>query len=302
MDQDVWARILRATRLAARRVMPSVRTPKFPDLLIVRMYCWSVWHDRSLMWAASREHYGRLFRPRKLPSVSQFARRVKTLSVQTILQRVHEDLAEVHRMSAVLYLDGKPLAVSPVSKDPDAGPGHIAGGFGKGYKLHARVSEDLRIICWSVMPLNVAEQSVAMELLARHPTPNSLLMADSNYDSAPFYKATQWTNATLFTQLKGQKRVKNNQHHPVTLRQMGAARREAVRIWKQHPDLCRFVLRQRDAIERTFSALTCYGGGLAPLPSWVRTLQRVRRWVGTKIILYHARLQARRAAKIEVAV
>ena len=118
-------------------------------------------------------------------------------------------------------------------------------------------------------------------------------MADSNYDSAPLYKAAERSGITYFTHLKGQKQVKNNQHHPVTLRQMGAARRQAVETWKQHPDLCRFVLSQRDRIERTFSALTCYGGGLAALPAWVRTLERVRRWVGAKIILYHLRLRAR---------
>lgn len=295
MDHDVWVRIMHATRRAVRRVPPSVRAPKFSDLLIIRMYFWSVWHDRSLMWAAAPDHYGRLFRPRKLPSVSQFTRRVKTPSVQIILQKVHDDLAEVDRAAAVLYLDGKPLIVSNVSKDRHATRGHVSGGFARGYKLHARVTDDLRLICWSVMPLNVAEQSVAMALLAHSPTPGSLLMADSNYDSADFYKAMDQTGATLFTRLKGQERVKHDQHHPVTLRQMGAARRQAVQTWKQHPDLCEFVLHERDAIERTFSALTCYGGGLGPLPAWVRTLPRVRRWVGVKIALYHARLQARRA-------
>jgi hypothetical protein len=185
------------------------------------------------------------------------------------------------------------LTVSPVSKDAQATRGHIPGGFGKGYKLHAQVTEDLRIISWSVTSLHIAEQSVAMAFVDQNPAPGCLLMADSNYDSAPLYKATERSRITYFTHLKGQKQVKNNQHHPVTLRQMGAARRQAVETWKQHPDLCRFVLSQRDRIERTFSALTCYGGGLAALPAWVRTLERVRRWVGAKIILYHLRLRAR---------
>ena len=39
------------------------------------------------------------------------------------------------------YLDGKPLTVSPVSKDPQAARGKITGGFAKGYKLYAFVNE-----------------------------------------------------------------------------------------------------------------------------------------------------------------
>ena len=43
--------------------------------------------------------------------------------------------------------------------------------------------------------------------------------------------------------------------------------------------------------------LGCYGGALAPLPSFVRRLDRVRRWVGTKIILYHVRCLQRKPSQ-----
>jgi len=45
-----------------------------------------------------------------------------------------------------------------------------------------------------------------------------------------------------------------------------------------------------DTIERVFGVLCCTAGGLGALPPWVRTLDRVRRWVGAKIVLYNARL------------
>jgi hypothetical protein len=301
MDRDVWTLVMDAIRRATRGVKPSVLNPRFADALIVAMYLWTVWHDRPLCWAADRSHYGPLFRPRKLPSVSQFTRRVKTNSVRLILQAVHEDLAQTHLASPVAYLDGKTLAVSPVSKDRDAKRGRVCGGFAKGYKLHAYVSEDGRITTWSVMPLNVAEQSVAMALVT-HAAENaphllaSLTMADSNYDSAELHKLLAGADSRLelLTPLKGQKRVKGGVHHPVTLRQMGPSRRKLVAMWKAEPGLCRHVLRDRDDIERTFGILTCTGGGLGPLPAWVRTLQRVRRWVGAKIALHHARLQVRK--------
>ena len=44
-------------------------------------------------------------------------------------------------------------------------------------------------------------------------------------------------------------------------------------------------------IERVFGMLTCTAGGLSNLPAWVRGLERVRRWVGVKIVMYNARLE-----------
>ena len=278
MDRDVWMLVTQAICRATRSAKSSVLHPRFADSLIVAMYLWTVWHDRPLCWASDRSHYGSLFRPRKLPSVSQFTRRVKTDSVRIALQAVHDDLARTHLSSPVAYLDGKALVVSPVSKDRDAKRGRVSGGFARGYKLHAYASEDGRIALWSVMPLNVAEQSVAAAL-------HKLLAAAA--------AGTADGRLELLTPLKGQKRVKGGVHHPVTLRQMGPARRQLAATWKADPGLCRHVLRDRDDIERTFGILTCTGGGLGPLPAWVRTLARVRRWVGAKIALYHARLQVR---------
>ena len=71
------------------------------------------------------------------------------------------------------------------------------------------------------------------------------------------------------------------------------ARREAVEIWQRRPTFARKVYALRGEIERIFSRLTCFGGGLSPLPAWVRRLDRVTLWVTAKIALYHARLICR---------
>jgi len=151
---------------------------------------------------------------------------------------------------------------------------------------------DKRIIIWSVTPLNVAEQSVIMEM-ARHlvatPGQLALLLADGNYDSAPLHKSLALRNHCLLTPLKAQHRVKNGQHHPVTLRQMGPERREAVDVWTNHPDLAKFVLKERNRIEGRFSVMSVALNAAAP-PCWVRRLHRVRRWAGGKVILHNARL------------
>jgi hypothetical protein len=297
MDRELWTNVMAAIHRACRETKYSGRTPLYPHWLIVAVYLWSVFHDRCLSWACERDHYGALFRPRKLPSISQFTRRIKTAHCQKILERVHELLLS-DEASSTGYLDGKPLLVSAVSKDRQAASGHVRGGFAKGYKLHAYVNDRRRICVWTVMPLNVAEQSVAMEMCDHLPAPasvdESLVMADGNYDSHLLHRKLEACPAqsALLTPLKGQKRVKAEGHHRVTLAQMGPQRRALVSLWEQKPDLARYLLKSRNNIEGVFSVLCVAMGMSATLPAWVRGLERVRRWVGAKIILYHARLLA----------
>jgi hypothetical protein len=289
MDREIWRTVLSAIKRAARQVDPTARDPVFKDWLIVAMYFWTCWHDRPQCWACDREHYGRLFRPRKLPSISQFNRRVLTLSVETIMQRVHNDLSKIGLAMPVSFIDGKPLLVSPVSKDPDARWGHVTGGFGKGYKLHGIVTEDQRIVVWSLTALNVHETHVAEAMcdFLRPQLDDGLILGDGNYDAADLHKRVERTGLRLLTPLRGMA------EHPVTLRQMGSARREHIETTAQSPALVKYLLNWRTQIERVFSMLSCHGGGLGPLPSWVRRIGRIRRWVGCKIMLYHARLQYR---------
>ncbi|HYE18404.1 MAG TPA: transposase [Tepidisphaeraceae bacterium] len=297
-DRELWARVTAAVSRAVRAVGRRGRECKFADALVVRMYLWAAWHDRPLCWACDRAHYNTLFRPRQLPSVSQFTRRVKTDVARAVLQRVHDDLAARGIATGLSALDGKPLTVSPVSRDRDARRGHVSGGFAKGYKLHAWVTDDGRLPLWAVTPLNADEKTVARLLCESLPEmpPDALALADANFDAAPLHKRVARAGARLLCPLRGQGRTGDGGHHAVTLRQMGAARRELVALWAAKPDLCDHVLHHRNAVERGFSTLTCHGGGLAALPAWVRTIGRVTRWVGAKIILYHARLRAQRAA------
>jgi hypothetical protein len=141
MDRDVWVLLLAAIDRAVRAAGRPPRRPTYSDRLVVRMYFWAVGHDRPPSWAAGREHYGPLCRPRKLPGVSQFNRRLADPRTQRILQRVHDALAAAAAAAAagppspVHTLDGKALTVSPVSKDRDAAArGKVCGGYARGYK------------------------------------------------------------------------------------------------------------------------------------------------------------------------
>lgn len=297
MDRELWAEVVGAVKRAARQVgwHGGRRRPMYANWLIVAMYLWCVWHDRPLCWACDRCHYGRLFRPRRLPSVSRFTRRVKSDDCRRILQLVHDEFAQRGLVTSEGYVDGKALLVGPVSKDRQATRGKIPGGFGKGYKLHAYVNEHRRIVVWSVTGLSEDEKTVALHLLPHLPpmSADALVLKDSNYDSAPLHKAAAelMPGAALVGPLKGQNRVGPGGHHPVTLRQMGPDRRELLAAWRHRPGLVELVLRARDTIERVFGVLCCTAGGLGTaLPPWVRTLDRVRRWVGAKVVLYNARL------------
>jgi hypothetical protein len=291
LERGTWKQIRHAVHVAARQVHP-MGDYTYSNELIVLMEFWRVEHGKPMLWAAHPRHYGRLFRPRRLPSYSQFNRRIASDECQAILQLVHNRLAAAHQPLVQGCIDGKPLPVSPVSKDPDARNGHITGGFAKGYKLHVYINQCRRIVVWSVTPLNVGEALVAMEFLPYLPpqAPDALNLADGNYDGADLYKGFDRAGSALLTPLRNQQQRTDGRHHPVTLRQMGAARRAVVDLWDHHPDLAHFLLKSRNNVEGVFSVLSVALD--LHLPGHVRRLGRVRRWVGVQIILYHARLLA----------
>lgn len=294
-EREQWQSVLSAVKRAARRLPKPKRRAKFPDWLVVAMFLWSVWHDRCLSWACDRSHYGALFRPRKLPSVSQFTRRIRGARCRQLLRWAHEDLAEARLASPVSYFDGKALLVSPVSKDRDARRGRVSGGWGKGYKLHAWATEDGRIPLFSVTGLHAGECPVAEALCALLPPlgPCSVVLADTNYDDRDLHKALNARGGVLISPLKGEEQYPADQpRHPVTLRQMGQGRRDLLSAWARAPGLVRFVLKGRARVENTFSRVTF--AGLGSLPPFVRGLGRVTRWAGGKLILYHAMLRVRR--------
>jgi len=287
MDHTMWRIVTRTVVAVNRALARTGRRPRYSDVQIVRMYFWAVWHDRPLCWACDRLHYNRLFHPRHLPSISQFSRRLRTPRVQEILQWTHRRLARDGTACRVMFLDGKALAVSESTQDRDARTGHGNGMFSRGYKLHALGTEDGRITAFCVRPLNEHEIPVAVARLAPHVDHKALVLADGNYDGNRLYQAIQNRGAWMLTPLRGRARTGAKR------RRMCRTRRWAIDLWNRREKLCSKAYRYRSTIERTFSALTCYAGGLGPLPAWVRGLRRVTQWVTAKIILYHARLRCR---------
>jgi hypothetical protein len=50
------------------------------------------------------------------------------------------------------------------------------------------------------------------------------------------------------------------------------------------------LYKARIGIEAAFGNATAFGGGLGPLPAWVRGLPRVRTWVWAKLLINAARI------------
>ena len=286
MSSHVWQRVYQIVYRVDRTIDRVGRKPKYSDARVVSMYLWSVWWDRPMLWACNRRNYTSWFRPRALPSVSQFCRRIKTERCQRILGAVYAQLARTDRSTYLMFLDGKALPVGPCSQDREARPGRIPGGFARGYKLHAIVTQDRRMVTWAVAPLNISELEVGRELIAQY-QPRALLLADGAYDCGALYEETARHGGEFLTPLPDAPGSPRSRQSKVRL--------AAFEYW--HTKAAQYLYKKRLTIEQCFGNAGSYGGGLGPLPHWVRTLERVRRWVGAKLLFYHARLMFKETVK-----
>jgi len=288
MSSQVWRIVYQTVRQIDKKIPQPKRRPEFSDVLIVAMYLWAAAHDRPQGWACRRSSYGSMFRPRRLPSQSRFSRRLRNGRCYALLDGVYRALARTVEPTPVATLDGRPFPVGACSKDREARAGRIRGGFARGYRLHQIVTEDQRVLCWSVTAMNVSEEREARTLIPAT-TLGRLLLADAVYDSSDLYDLAEAQGSQLVAGIRA-----HRCHSALRTRHSSPARLRAVRAWTH--GVAKYVHRDRTNIERVFAQQSSYGGGLGPLPAWVRSLPRVRRWIGAKLILHHARLIQRSTA------
>lgn len=284
MSSHVWRLVYQILRRVNRRIPKQGRSCQYDDTTIVAMYLWAAFHDRPLCWAADRSNYSSLFRPRKLPSRSQFGRRIRSARCQMLLDAVNRELAMAEDTPNIFLMDSRPLRVGAYSQDPDVRTGYAKGGFTKGYKLHALATKQGQIVAWRLTGLNRNDKPVAWELIDEA-RPQGIVLADGAYDSGALYDHVWKHRALLLTPLPANV---GGGH-----RRQSKARLVAAYLWERGAET---LYRERLEIERIFSRQSSFGGGLAPLPAWVRRWTRVHRWVTAKLILYHARLALRKDA------
>ena len=181
----------------------------------------------------------------------------------------------------VQIIDGKPLAVSNVSKDREAGYGRGAGGSQKGYKLHVVWGNGPMPIAWGLAPMNVSEKTMARHLIPTLPG-GGYLLADSQYDVNRLYDVAAETGLQLVA-----KKTKDRGRGGLGHRHHSAGRLRSIEVLLTA--FGKSLWDQRNAIECYFGAWVSSGIGLGSLPAWVRHFHRVRNWIHAKILLAGAR-------------
>ena len=256
----------------------------FTVLEIAKVWFWAVLHDRPISWAVQQCHWPAHERKWNKPSNSTMSRRLRSETVKTVLQhaerRVIGPKYDSDCSNLVWFIDGKPMPIGGCSKDRQAGYGRAAGGKAKGYKIHAIIGADQTIAAWRVAPMNKDER-VMGERLVKHSQLHGYLVADSNYDSNKLHSTCDVTgNLQLVC------RRRNGPGRGLGHRKQTGGRLRSKEIL-ENPD-AKFgdaLIKQRDAIERSYGNLSNWGGGLTHLPAWARTHRRVHRWVQAKLII-----------------
>jgi hypothetical protein len=278
MEHQLWKAIL-ALLDSRGKERPSPRYT-YSDRRIVAVYYWAVVHDRPTCWACRPRNWPPPLRRQPLPSPSRMSRRLRSPSVAALLEELDRRVLAPQEPGLYWMVDGKPLVIGGCSKDRQAGYGRAAGGLAKGYKLHALVNPRGDIAAWRVAPMNKDEQAMAARLL-RAAEVQGYVVGDCNYDSNPLHGVCDGLGQLQLIARRRRGAGRGLGHH----RHSPGRLRCVARTENPFPGFADGLLRDRSAIERAFGNLVNWGGGLGPLPAWVRTHRRVYRWVQAKLVL-----------------
>lgn len=209
------------------------------------------------------------------------SRRLETSSVLAFQAALAKRIHGTGDSDLIELIDGKSLTVGGCSKDPDAKWGRAAGGMACGYKLYSIWSSHPFPDAWDVRPLNVNEVRVAQDLVPQLEGAGYLL-ADTQYDSSCLHDLCFSHHYQL---VAPGKRTATGRGHAY----QSPHRLHALEMLRR--DFGEKLFTMRRGIERLFGNFTTFGGGLAPLPAWVRRLHRVKRWGWAKLLINAARIQ-----------
>lgn len=275
MEQELWNELYALARLLDKGRSLGLYRPAD----IVGVFLWAVIHDRPTSWACNRVNW-----PKDIdiyiPSQSTMSRRLRSATTQQLLDKLLNTFVLMLDMVKgwVKIVDAKPLPVGGHSKDPDARWGHGVRTYAKGYKLFVICGAGPLPLTWRVAAMNEAETVVAQKMLPDLQG-GGYVLGDKLYDSNPLYLAARQCNHQLVAPRKRKgKGLGHRSHDPDRLRASELLQTQFGQA----------LFDERERIEQCFAHLTNFGGGLAPLPNWVRRLPRVQLWVQAKILTYAA--------------
>lgn len=282
MERELWPLVYQQLRAAAQEVQQKY--VHYHPWVIAAALLWAALHDRPAAWACDPANWATTrLRPPELPSAATLSRRAARAGFAVFLNHLAARLRGDGPPAWELILDGKPLPVGRCSKDPDAKSGR----HGRGYKLHALWGDKCLPEAWEVTAARVYEGAAAERLL---PQVRGLgvILADGNYEANRLYDAATASGYQLLAppdaQDTGRGHIYQSPYRRVALRWFADGLG-----WE--------LLRGRGAIERRFGNAGSFGGGLGPLPNWVRRQGRVERWVWCKLVINAARILFRQQQK-----
>lgn len=280
MEAEKYSLLVRALDQLPHPRKPKVR---LSDKLILRVYFWGVVHDRSTTWATKPKNWPADV-PHALPSESAMSRRMRSVSVLALLERLLAKLADSFPGPTLLKsIDSKPMLVGHCSGDRDARWGKLGRGKARGYRLHCVCRENTPIF-WTICSMNEHDSSVAPALVRRLPPDGGYLVGDNAYDTNQLHQiATQYNYQLVSPPRKsnrGKRDIKKN--CPQRLRALDMLD-SPLCILRRHSNFGSSLYARRTDAERSMAALAM--NGLSYLPPWVRGPRRVAAWTAGKIAI-----------------
>jgi hypothetical protein len=291
MEATRYRRLCARIDQAAGQARGRKRRQQFSDSTIVKVFYRATHCDRPVSWACDPDNWPATLLdqviggPESLPGQSTMSRRLRTIGVLHLIERVQTLLADMLGADVLKVIDSKPLRVGRYSKDRDATRGRAGSGeMARGYKLHA-ITCGNAFRCWTILPMNENDQVGAAILLPRLSDHDAwgYVSADNAYDANPLYRQAASVNHQLIAPPR-----RANAHVRDTRRNT-PQRIRSLDICADPLSHCGLtdsfglgLRRQRDGIERNFGHLVM--DGLHAPPPWVRTPHRIAIWTAAKII------------------
>jgi hypothetical protein len=283
MERELWPRLYHLVREVGRTLRITDVTYQPHTILLV--FFWAALHDRPMCWACVERNWATTtLRPFRLPSPATLSRRLRRVDIAMLMRAVVAAARARGEPQLAAAIDAKPLPVGGASGDPEAGYGHAAGVKAKGYKLYAIWGGRPAPEAYRVYPMNISENRVAEEM-APELTGGGYLLGDGEYDANGVFDAVGAAGYQLLAPREDPSAgLGHHYQSPYRLRCLAL----------MQSSFGQEIYQLRGAIERAYGNLTSFGGGLAPLPAWVRHENRVWLWTSAKLVINAMRIESRK--------
>lgn len=284
MEGELWPEVYRLLMEEGKK-RPRPQGTRFSDRRILEIYLWAAAHDRPTSWACEAKNWPADQRWKDLPSQSTMSDRLRTLGVRLFMQCLLDRFRQSGQMSALVrILDSKPLCVGCYSKDCDAHWGQAAAAKARGYKIFCGWSTCVVPDAWTLGSMNAADSEMGIKLVPQL-TGAAYVLGDAGHDSNPLHAACERCGCQLVAPRRQPQTKLGHCHHENGRLRSIEMLEWPVALGTSASPFGRALYAMRPQIERTYGNLCAFGGGLQPLPSWVRTPHRVAMWVAAKLLI-----------------